>query len=101
MLVPPLVARLIPWDEIRSLQFSAHYRKGVRHQVFLKIYLKDPHTCELATSRFMQKLGNWWYGTPFVFGIEALEGEPEDVLDAITERAPTALLQNSDLHLAN
>lgn len=98
ILIPSLVADPIPWEDIAALRTSVmRGRHGRREQVYLVVHLKDPDAHVPVMNGLIRKLSQWWFGTPLVYGLEALEGDPEDVLDAIKERAPAELLESSAL----
>ena len=100
--LPTHLADAIRWEDVSSLRTMVQIISGVR-KTYLLINVGDPSGYRAVARGPLHRLNdrycNWWYGTPFNLRLDPLEGEPADVVEAIKQRAPKALLENSDLSL--
>lgn len=101
--LPTHTTDVIRWKDISSLRTNVKTIRGGASQTQLMVHVDDPTGYERVARGPVQRLNdrycNWWYGAPFALWLDPLEGEPADVVEAIEQRAPKALLKNSDLSL--
>ncbi|MGD9866674.1 MAG: hypothetical protein AB7U38_01605 [Hyphomicrobiales bacterium] len=95
--IPSLTARSMLWDDISRLSAVEQYYRGSRQGVTLAVFANDPASLGPRSSGIMRAFNRWYYGTPLAYNLEPLEGEPEDVIEAIRRLAPARLLAASAL----
>ncbi|MGF1649555.1 MAG: hypothetical protein ACFCUN_03820 [Hyphomicrobiaceae bacterium] len=93
--LPGLVDMPFRWETIERMVTVPLRARGGRFSVLLCIHPMTTGTQRVSGSPLRAWINELSYGTPLVVDLQALEGQAEDVIEAIREFAPASLIERS------